>query len=408
MLCGETRRERRAADDRRDRIRRDGGARALPRAERRPHLHARSAPATTTPPRSACGRRCATCSVSARVATSTGSSAVAADLLSPDLGLSPARRVSSPAGSTGSSTRRVGVVRAAARGGASDQPSRGRTACSSSPSSPSERGGLRALRPRLDRVRRRHPLRPLPTSPITMSPRRFATRYEQSKFEAERLVRATAADCRRRSSGRASSSATATAAGRRRSTSCTGRCARSRAGCTPPCPPCRAHRSTSSRSTSSPTRSTSCASPERASARPTTSPPARTRAASAELVELASHYFKRPPPRVLDRRASSRTTARDADRVRAHRARARAPRTSRTSRSHRVRQRGRAGAGWSRSESLRRRSLVPRAAARLRHPQPVGQTADRPLRGGARLVAWVGGSTAPRGSLAPTDKDAGT
>ena len=76
--------------------------------------------------------------------------------------------------------------------------------------------------------------------------------------------------CRSRSCARASSSAIGAAAGRRRSTSSTGRCGRSRAACSRPCRRSRRRPSTSSRSTTWPTRSTSCASPRGRSARPTT------------------------------------------------------------------------------------------------------------------------------------------
>ena len=123
-----------------------------------------------------------------------------------------------------------------------------------------------ARRPASATPRSRPRTSPAPTpgaSPRTTSTsaRSFRNTYEQSKFESEtagpRRGRGSALDGpapehRRRRPSRA--------AGRRRSTSCTGRCGRSRRGSSGRCRRCPSRRSTSSRSTTSPTRSTSFAS----------------------------------------------------------------------------------------------------------------------------------------------------
>jgi long-chain acyl-CoA synthetase len=111
---------------------------------------------------------------------------------------------------------------------------------------------------------------------------RFRNPYERSKFEAEGLVRAaSAAGLPVRSCGRASSSATATAAGPRRSTSCTGRCARSRRAPTRSCRRVATRPSTSFRSTTSPTRSARCTACRPRPAARSHPPHPSTRAASA-------------------------------------------------------------------------------------------------------------------------------
>ena len=130
---------------------------------------------------------------------------------------------------------------------------------------------------------------------------RFRNAYEQSKFEAECLLAdMVASGCRSRSCARASSSASATTAGRRRSTCCTGRCARSRAA-----PMRRCRRAATRRSTSCPVdyvadaifALSQAAEAEGATFHLT----AGAQASSVgELVELASAFFGRPPPRLVD------------------------------------------------------------------------------------------------------------
>ena len=127
----------------------------------------------------------------------------------------------------------------------------------------------------------------------------FNNSYEQSKFEAEQLVRSHRT-CRRRSCAPASSSATVAAAGRRRSTSCTGRCGRLRGACSRPSP----------RSPSAPVDVVSVdyvadgiyeIVEHSGGIGETYHLTAGVQASTiAEISQLASHYFSRPAPRVLD------------------------------------------------------------------------------------------------------------
>ena len=137
----------------------------------------------------------------------------------------------------------------------------------------------RPLRPGFHRVCRRQPRRPV----LRVRPRRRPElqqllRAVEVRGRAARALATRA--CRSRSCARASSSATATAAGPRHSTSSTGRCGRSRAGCSRRC----------RRSASAPVDVVSidyvadgiyelCEAPA-GSGRPTTSPPAQRRARS--------------------------------------------------------------------------------------------------------------------------------
>ena len=102
----------------------------------------------------------------------------------------------------------------------------------------------------------------------------------------------------------------ATRAGRPRSTSSTGRCARSRAGCSRRSRRGPTAASTSCRSTTSPTRSCTC-STRREAGRRSTSSPAATRARSTSSPTLACAHFDRPRPPFVAAGASG--TARHAD-----------------------------------------------------------------------------------------------
>ena len=245
-----------------------------------------------------------------------------------------------------------------------------------------ERGGPRALRPRLDRVRRRHPLRPL----RRVRPRRRAAvpQLLRAVEVRGRAARARARrGCRSRSCARASSSATAAAAGRRRSTCSTGRCGRLPGGCSRPCRRSRRRRSTSSRSTTSPTRSTRCA---------------RTAASVGETYNLTAGAARehdrrdRQPrqPLLPDARAegalAGRVRALDGDASPLQRSgleggRAYFPYFSIGT----VFDDGdRAGPARSDRDPGLAAGRLPGAAARLRDPQPLGQAADRARRS-ARL-----------------------
>ena len=107
--------------------------------------------------------------------------------------------------------------------------SRARARCVKLATEAHERGVARALRPRLDGVRRGRPHRAASASTTATSGRAFATRT--SARSSRPSSSSPTAGCRPRSCARASSSATAPPAGRRPSTSSTGRCRRSRAGC---------------------------------------------------------------------------------------------------------------------------------------------------------------------------------
>ena len=104
---------------------------------------------------------------------------------------------------------------------------------------------------------------------------RFRNTYEQTKLEAEQLVRRGRRPLARGGAAEHRRGRVRHAAGPRRSTSSTGRCARSRAGCSTRCPPTRRGASTSCRSTTSPTRSSTCSTAARPAC--STSWPAATR-----------------------------------------------------------------------------------------------------------------------------------
>jgi len=124
----------------------------------------------------------------------------------------------------------------------------------------------------------------------------FRNAYEQSKFEAECLLVPWMGGCRSRCFVRASSSASATAAGRRRSTCSTGRCARSHAAPMRRCPHAVTHRLTSCRSTTCrrDLRAQSGAGGPRAS--PSTSPRGRMRAAWVSSSSSRAHSSDLRPP----------------------------------------------------------------------------------------------------------------
>ena len=126
----------------------------------------------------------------------------------------------------------------------------------------------------------------------------FRNTYEQTKADAEQIVGDGAASSGPRSRGRASSWARATRAGRRRSTSSTGRCRRSRAGSSRSCPRCRPAAWTSCRSTTWPTRSSTCSTAARPAC--STSSPGATRRRSTSSTTLASEYFGKPVPPFVD------------------------------------------------------------------------------------------------------------
>ena len=155
-----------------------------------------------------------------------------------------------------------------------------------------------ALRPHLDRVRRRHPRGPL----RRMRPRR---RPGVPQLLRALEVRGRAAGalagpgCRSRSCARASSSATAAAAGRRPSTSSTGRCGRSRVGCSRPCRRSRRRRSTWSRSTTWPTPIHALCEGEGGIGETYHLTAGADASTIDEIAQLASRYFRRPVPRVL-------------------------------------------------------------------------------------------------------------
>ena len=181
-------------------------------------------------------------------------SRVRGDLTRPGLGAARAARPAGRAHQRDRARRGVGVVRARAAGRARDQRRRHAARCSSSPSAATRAAACGAS----------------PTSPPRTSPASTRACFSEDDLdvgpalsqrlravevrgrEPGRTLRACA--CRSRCCARASSSASATAAGRRRSTCSTGRCARSRAAPTRRCPRAARRPSTSCRSTTSPTR----------------------------------------------------------------------------------------------------------------------------------------------------------
>ena len=278
--------------------------------------------------------------------------------------------------------RRLGVVHAAARGGPRDQP-RGHP-----PDARVRRDGAglrraRALRPRLDRIRRRHPRRTASPS-ATSTSARSSTTPTSSPSSRPSSWSARGPSCRRRSCARASSSATVAAAGRRRSTSSTGRCARSRGACSRPVPAVarRPGRRGLGRLRGR-RRSTSCARvgrdrrdlpPDRRRRRRARSlrSPAGQPLLQAPGAEGALARRVRGPARRLERRAD------------AWRGAGLLPVLLDQDASSTTPPRGR---GWSRPGSASSPlARLPGPAAGLRHAQPLGQAADRARRG-ARLLA---------------------
>ena len=245
-------------------------------------------------------------------------------------------------------------------------------------------GGLRALRPGLDRVRGRHPRRPV----LRVRPRRRA--------ELQQLLRAV--EVRGRAAGplahRAAVHDPAPEHRRRRpqqrldrprSTSSTGRCARSRAGCSRRCRRSRRRRSTSSRSTTSPTRSTSCARPRAAigetyhlTAGADASTIAEIAAAREPLLPPAAAAGA-PAGRVRDR-----STAAPPRRRRSRQGAMYFPYFSIDDRVRRAVTRGAPGAAGDQRLAAAR---LHGAAARLRDPQPLGQAPDRAASTRAALIA---------------------
>ena len=156
----------------------------------------------------------------------------------------------------------------------------------------------RPLCPDFDRVRRRHPRRPV----LRVRPRRRPElpqllRAVEVRGRAARALAARA--CRSRSCARASSSATATAAGPPPSTSSTGRCARSLADCSRRCRRSRRHRSTSSRSTTSPTAIHELCESDGGIGQTYHLTAGAEASTIGEIAELASGYFQQPLPRLL-------------------------------------------------------------------------------------------------------------
>ena len=152
--------------------------------------------------------------------------ALAGDLTTPGLGSDAGARAAERSTPSATARRRSRSTCRSRRRARSTSTARAR--CSSSRASGAR--ALRALRARLDRVRRR--ARTRASSARTLDAGQRVPQHLRADQVRGRAARApTPTTCRRRSRGRASSWASPTRAGRRRSTSSTGRCGRSRAGC---------------------------------------------------------------------------------------------------------------------------------------------------------------------------------
>ena len=334
-------------------------------------------------------RRCwRTCSAAARSSYAGRVEAVAGELTAPRPGLG----LRALAGDRRSASRRSSTAprrcrSAAARAGSRDQrrghpPDAGAgragaaSAAASSATATSRRRTSPALMPAAS------------ASATSISARRSVT-PTSSRSSKPSSWSAPRPACRSRSCAPASSSATVAAAGRRPSTSSTGRCGRSRAACSRRSRRSPRRPSTSSRSTTSPTRCTSCASAA-AARRETFHLTAGADASTIqEIARAASRYFKRPMPRVLP---PAEFAAFDGGALSAHRARGQPQyfpyfavgtvfEDADDARPPRAGGNPRLAAGG-----------VPRAAARLRDAQPLGQAPDRSRRGAGRLGhvdAWT-------------------
>ena len=129
---------------------------------------------------------------------------------------------------------------------------------------------------------------------------RFRNSYEQSKFEAECMIARSYTQLPITIFRPASSSASATAAGRARSTSSTGRCARSRAAPTSRCPRAATRPSMSCRSTTSPTPCSRSATRVRPMDLRFHLTAGAHVGSVSEVIELATSFFKRPVPHLIE------------------------------------------------------------------------------------------------------------